>query len=104
MKTNREMKDNEQSLTEYKGIGRRDFIKTTGLAVIGLGAGLGAITSFAWDKKTYPYDVLTYPQGIETPKTLFNLTDALLARGYKKEDLAKLWGGNWVRVMKAVVG
>ncbi|HEU4389383.1 MAG TPA: membrane dipeptidase [Blastocatellia bacterium] len=62
------------------------------------------IDSGAWDKKTYPYDVLTYPQGVETPKTLFNLTDALLARGYKKEDIAKLWGGNWVRVMKVVVG
>jgi len=62
------------------------------------------IDSGAWDKKTYPYDVLTYPQGVETPKTLFNLTDALLARGYKKEDIAKIWGGNWVRVMKAVLG
>ena len=62
------------------------------------------IDSGAWDKKTYPYDVLTYPQGVETPKTLFNLTDALLARGYKKEDVAKIWGGNWLRMMKAVVG
>ena len=34
--------------------------------------------------------------------TIFNLTDALFARGYKKEDIAKLWGGNWLRVMKAV--
>jgi len=62
------------------------------------------IDSGAWDKKTYPYDVLTYPRGVETPKTLFNLTDALLARGYSKEDIGKIWGGNWVRVMKAVVG
>lgn len=62
------------------------------------------IDSGAWDKKTYPYDVLTYPQGVETPKTLFNLTDALLSRGYKKEDIAKIWGGNWMRVMKAVLG
>ncbi len=62
------------------------------------------IESGAWDKKTYPYDVLTYPQGVETPKTLFNLTDALLARGYKKEDIGKIWGGNWMRVMKEVWG
>jgi len=62
------------------------------------------IDSGAWDKKTYPYDVLTYPQGVETPKTLFNLTDALLARGYKKADIAKIWGGNWMRVMKEVCG
>jgi membrane dipeptidase len=62
------------------------------------------IDSGAWDPKTYPYDVLTYPEGLETPKTLFHLTDALLARGYQKEDIAKIWGGNWLRVMKAVVG
>jgi membrane dipeptidase len=62
------------------------------------------IDSGAWDRKTYPHDVLTYPEGIETPKTLFNLTDGLLARGYKKEDVAKIWGGNWMRVIKAVVG
>ncbi len=49
-------------------------------------------------------DSLAYPQGIETPKTLFNLTAALLGRGYKKEDIATLWGGNWLRVMKAVIG
>jgi membrane dipeptidase len=47
---------------------------------------------------------LAYPQGVETPKTFPNLTDALLGRGYKKEDIAKLWGGNWLRVLKAVIG
>ncbi len=62
------------------------------------------IDSGVWTKEAYPYDVLAYPQGIETPKTLFNLTDALLGRGYKIEDIAKLWGGNWLRVMKAVIG
>lgn len=62
------------------------------------------IDSGAWDRKTYPYDVLAYPQGVETPRTLCNLTDALLSRGYKKEDVAKIWGGNWTRVMRSVVG
>ena len=62
------------------------------------------IDSGVWTKEAYPYDVLAYPQGIETPKTYFNLTDALLGRGYKKEDIAKLWGGNWLRVMRAVIG
>jgi membrane dipeptidase len=62
------------------------------------------IDSGVWSKEAYPYDVLAYPQGIETPKTLFNLTDALLGRGYKKEDVAKLWGGNWLRVIREVVG
>ena len=62
------------------------------------------IDSGVWSKEAYPYDVLVYPQGIETPRTLFNLTDALLGRGYRKEDIAKLWGGNWLRVMRAVIG
>ena len=62
------------------------------------------IDSGAWSKEAYPYDVLAYPQGLETPKTFFNLTDALLGRGYKKEDIAKLWGGNMLRVMRAVIG
>jgi microsomal dipeptidase-like Zn-dependent dipeptidase len=28
----------------------------------------------------------------------------LFGRGYKKEDIAKLWGGNWLRVIREVVG
>ncbi len=31
----------------------------------------------------------------------FNVTAALLERGYTEEDLAKLWGGNVLRVMRA---
>lgn len=62
------------------------------------------IDSGAWTKEAYPYDVSVYPQDIETPKTLFNLTDALLGRSYKKEDIAKPWGGNWVRFIKDVIG
>ena len=62
------------------------------------------IDSGAWSKEAYPYDVLSYPQGIETPKTFFYLTDALLGRGYKKEDITKIWGGNWLRVIREVVG
>jgi len=45
-----------------------------------------------------------FPDGIELPDTLYNLTGALLARGYKKEDIAKIWGGNWLRIMGQVWG
>jgi len=31
-----------------------------------------------------------------------NVTSSLLARGYSEEDLAKIWGGNVLRVMRAV--
>jgi membrane dipeptidase len=37
-------------------------------------------------------DVADYP----------NVTRALLARGWSESDLAKLWGGNTLRVMRAV--
>ena len=57
-----------------------------------------------WSPKTYPPPPWYYPEGIELPSTLFNLTGALLARGYKKEDIAKIWGGNWLRIMGQVWG
>jgi len=60
------------------------------------------VSTGTWDPKAYPPPPYYYPQGIERPNTLYNLTGALLARGYSKEDVAKLWGGNWMRVMKQV--
>ena len=45
-----------------------------------------------------------YPEGIELPDTSHNLTGALLAKGYKKNDVAKIWGGNWLRIMRQVWG
>jgi len=60
------------------------------------------VSTGTWDPKAYPPPPYYYPQGIERPNTLYNLTGALLARGYSKEDVAKLWGGNWMRVMKIV--
>jgi hypothetical protein len=41
---------------------------------------------------------------MELPKTLYSLTGALLARGYTNGDLAKIWDGNWLRVMDRVWG
>jgi membrane dipeptidase len=57
-----------------------------------------------WSPETYPPPPWYYPEGIELPDTLYNLTGALLARGYKKEDIAKIWGGNWLRIMGQVWG
>ncbi len=62
------------------------------------------VDSGAWDPKAYPKPPYHYPQGMELPDTLQNLTGALLARGYKEKDLAKIWGGNWLRVMDQVWG
>jgi len=57
-----------------------------------------------WSPKTYPPPPWHYLEGIDLPDTLYNLTGALLARGYKQEDIAKIWGGNWLRIMSEVWG
>jgi len=52
----------------------------------------------------YPPPPHHYPQGIETPRTLQNLTRELVDRGYDELSIRKILGGNWMRVMKAVWG
>lgn len=58
----------------------------------------------AWSPETYPPPPWYYPEGIETPDTFYNLTGALLARGYTREDVSKIWGKNWLRIMSQVWG
>jgi membrane dipeptidase len=52
----------------------------------------------------YPPPPHRYPAGIETPRTLPNLTLRLLERGYSESDVRKILGGNWLRVMQSVWG
>lgn len=52
----------------------------------------------------YPPPPHHYPAGIKTPKTLPNLTQRLLERGYKESDVRKVLGENWLRVMRSVWG
>jgi len=51
----------------------------------------GSLTSFGRQ---------SYPIGIETVKTLPNLTQGLFDRGYTKDQAAAILGGNWLRVIK----
>ncbi|MBB6428165.1 membrane dipeptidase [Sphingopyxis sp. JAI128] len=53
---------------------------------------------------TYPPPPHNYPAGIETPKTLANLTVRLLDRGYCETEVRQVLGGNWMRVMQQVWG
>ncbi|HEY9720783.1 MAG TPA: dipeptidase [Oscillatoriaceae cyanobacterium] len=41
------------------------------------------------------------PKGLEDVTRLPDLTAALLKRGYQEADLAKILGGNWLRVLRA---
>jgi len=52
----------------------------------------------------YPPPPHRYPAGIETPRTLRNLTARLLARGYREPEVRKILGENWLRVMRSVWG
>src|SRR5262249_50299544 len=42
------------------------------------------------------------PEGLEDVSKYPNLTRALLERGYSAEDIRKIYGGNFLRVMRAV--
>lgn len=46
----------------------------------------------------------SYPTGIETVSTLPNLTQGLFDRGYSKDEVAMILGGNWLRVIKRFCG
>lgn len=47
-------------------------------------------------------DQIHYPKGLETPDKLPSLAEALMKRGYKSIDTAKLLGDNWLRLFREV--
>ncbi len=49
------------------------------------------------------FDGCTPPPGLEDVTRLPHLTAELLSRGYKEEDLAKILGGNYLRVFEQVL-
>jgi membrane dipeptidase len=55
-----------------------------------------------WRPDTYPPPPYFYPEGIETPRTMPNLTAGLLRRGFSVEDARNILGANWVRVWDRV--
>jgi len=62
-----------------------------------------ALRTGIWSS-AYPPPPHIYPGGIETPRTLPNLTRRLLERGYQEQQVRKILGGNWLRVMRSVWG
>lgn len=61
-----------------------------------------AIATGRWDADVYPPPPHFFPAGIETPKTLVNLTAGLLDRGYGEDAVKKIMGENWLRVFGEV--
>ena len=66
------------------------IVKVAGIDHVGIGSDFDGITSV--------------PLGLEDFSKMPALTDALLKRGYKEQDLKKIMGGNFLRVIKEVVG
>ncbi|HTK29705.1 MAG TPA: dipeptidase [Vicinamibacterales bacterium] len=62
-------------------------VKVAGIDHVGLGS---------------DFDGATMPLGMEDATKLPKITDALLKKGYKEEDVTKILGGNILRVMEAV--
>ncbi len=55
-----------------------------------------------WSTATYPPPPYVYPEGVETPDKLENLTRMLLEHEYSGEEVHKILGGNFMRVYKQV--
>ena len=74
------------------------------------GASLEQIaTAPDWKGKQVPTSVEIWPvceghEGFENHAKFGNLTRALVARGFSDDDIRKLMGGNWLRLLQETVG
>ncbi|RWM09760.1 MAG: membrane dipeptidase [Mesorhizobium sp.] len=57
-----------------------------------------------WSPNAYPEPPHIYPAGIETPKTMLALTEALLRRGFTADDIRKIYGENLLRIYETIWG
>ena len=58
-------------------------------------------TRFNPRRLEYP-ETVVHPEGMETPDKLSNVSSELLLRGYAEEDVRKVLGGNWLRLLRRV--
>lgn len=85
---------------DHVGMGT-DFIAGATLEQIG--------TSPDWKGKQVPTSLEVEPvcdgnEGFENHSRFLNLTRGLVARGYSDEDVLKLMGGNWLRLLSDTIG
>ncbi len=66
------------------------MVKVAGIDHVGLGSDFDGIPSV--------------PHGLEDVSKMVNLTDALLRRGYSEQQIRQIMGGNFLRVIREVVG
>ncbi len=63
-------------------------VKIAGIDAVGIGSDFDGVSCT--------------PEGLEDVSKFPNLTRALLEKGYSAEDIRKIYGGNLLRVMRAV--
>ncbi|MFK7957565.1 MAG: dipeptidase [Lysobacterales bacterium] len=91
-------------------------INTIGINGVGIGSDFIAGASLAqiatspdWKGKEVPTSLEVWPvcdghEGFENHAKYGNVTRALVARGYSDSDIAKLMGGNWLRLIEDTIG
>jgi membrane dipeptidase len=62
-----------------------------------------------WKGKQVPIALEVWPmcdghEGLQSHAKFMNVTRGLLARGYSDDDIAKLLGGNWLRLLNDTIG
>ncbi|MDG9793482.1 dipeptidase [Brucella anthropi] len=57
-----------------------------------------------WSPEVYPQPPHFFPAGIETPKTMLALTEALVRRGFTDSDIRKVYGENLLRIYETIWG
>ncbi|MGI6485869.1 MAG: dipeptidase [Tepidanaerobacteraceae bacterium] len=62
----------------------------------------GYVEAGLYDPNVYPPPPWYFPEGIEVPDKLPNLTAALMDRGYSEKDIKNILGNNLIRVFKEV--
>ncbi|SAK48391.1 membrane dipeptidase [Caballeronia pedi] len=55
-----------------------------------------------WDPNVTPPPTQLYPEGLDTPAYMANLTPALIRRGFSEQEVKKILGGNWMRVFAEI--
>jgi membrane dipeptidase len=91
---------------DHVGLGLDYYAGQAGVAPdeVALAAYEREVRAGRWSPRSYPRPPHYYPSGIETPRTLQNLTAALRVRGYSEDDVTRILGANWLRVMHQVWG
>ena len=60
------------------------------------------IESGQWSPAIYPPPPICFPDAVKLPELMPNWVPSLRKRGYSDEDIVKILGGNYMRVLKAI--